>query len=245
MPPLDFDGRTIGPALTARQSPSARYRENDVNLVPPQARGTPPPSAIGMVWVDRARARTDSQALVGTVHPRSPTTRTAGAIRRSTVLPTQRVRRPPSSRRAALHATRIASSVGTRSPTAAVTPSTEVAASPSVRATSPSTRCGAPTSSSPRTASPSCARMPRSAIRAPSTASCTPSGPERRSETTRRSNVTQMAYMFLQAEDFNQDLSQWCVEKIESAPFAFDAGAYSWSKARPVWGTCPSRAPAH
>jgi surface protein len=56
------------------------------------------------------------------------------------------------------------------------------------------------------------------------------------------SNVTDMINMFRNATDFNQDLSDWCVTLIPSAPTAFDSGATSWSGSpgtRPQWGTCP------
>jgi surface protein len=53
------------------------------------------------------------------------------------------------------------------------------------------------------------------------------------------SNVTNMGRMFRNAADFNQDLSEWCVTLIPSAPFAFDTAATSWTLPKPVWGTCP------
>jgi hypothetical protein len=53
------------------------------------------------------------------------------------------------------------------------------------------------------------------------------------------SNVTDMINMFRNALDFNQDLSEWCVISIPSAPSAFDSGATSWTLPKPVWGTCP------
>lgn len=56
------------------------------------------------------------------------------------------------------------------------------------------------------------------------------------------SNVTNMDYMFNLAEEFNQDLSQWCVKSIPNAPVNFDT-ASSWTAAKPVWGTCPEKAP--
>ena len=56
------------------------------------------------------------------------------------------------------------------------------------------------------------------------------------------SNVTNMDYMFNLAEEFNQDLSQWCVKKIPVAPVKFDT-APLWTAAKPVWGTCPEKAP--
>ena len=53
------------------------------------------------------------------------------------------------------------------------------------------------------------------------------------------SNVTDMGSMFRNAYDFNQNLSDWCVISIPSAPFAFDTGASSWTLPKPVWGSCP------
>jgi len=50
------------------------------------------------------------------------------------------------------------------------------------------------------------------------------------------SNVTNMIQMFNNAANFNQDLSDWCVILIPSAPFAFDTGATSWILPKPVWG---------
>jgi len=53
------------------------------------------------------------------------------------------------------------------------------------------------------------------------------------------SNVTDMSYMFNNT-DFNQDISGWCVEKIETKPYYFDNGAaYFNNDYKPVWGTCP------
>ena len=54
------------------------------------------------------------------------------------------------------------------------------------------------------------------------------------------SSVTTMRYMFSEATEFNQDLSGWCVSNYSSMPIAFDSGATSWIRDRPVWGTCPS-----
>lgn len=50
--------------------------------------------------------------------------------------------------------------------------------------------------------------------------------------------VTDMYRMFSSATVFNQDLSSWCVKNITTAPDDFDTGAVSWSKSRPIWGTC-------
>jgi hypothetical protein len=49
--------------------------------------------------------------------------------------------------------------------------------------------------------------------------------------------------MFNAASAFNQDLSGWCVTRITSQPVGFDNGATSWTKPRPVWGTCPVLVP--
>jgi surface protein len=53
------------------------------------------------------------------------------------------------------------------------------------------------------------------------------------------SSVTDMGGMFNEATAFNQDLSSWCVSLITSAPSGFDTSATSWVLGRPVWGTCP------
>lgn len=45
--------------------------------------------------------------------------------------------------------------------------------------------------------------------------------------------------MFYYASSFNQDLSEWCVSQTTSYPVQFDEGATSWTRPRPVWGTCP------
>lgn len=54
------------------------------------------------------------------------------------------------------------------------------------------------------------------------------------------SKVTDMGYTFNAAKAFNQDLSSWCVSLIKTQPDGFDAGANSWTKPKPIWGTCPS-----
>lgn len=51
--------------------------------------------------------------------------------------------------------------------------------------------------------------------------------------------ATAMVAMFRGANNYNEDLSNWCVPLIPSQPNNFDAGATSWSLPRPVWGTCP------
>lgn len=57
-------------------------------------------------------------------------------------------------------------------------------------------------------------------------------------------NVTNMTYMFWslgnQVEQFNQNLSSWCVPLIASQPTGFDQSrTNTWTLARPIWGTCP------
>lgn len=53
------------------------------------------------------------------------------------------------------------------------------------------------------------------------------------------SSVNSMEAMFQRAASFNQDLSQWCVPLITTAPERFDSKASSWTLPKPVWGTCP------
>jgi hypothetical protein len=48
-----------------------------------------------------------------------------------------------------------------------------------------------------------------------------------------------MAAMFNGALSFNQNLSNWCVSNIPTAPTSFAAGAANWTLSKPVWGTCP------
>ena len=48
-----------------------------------------------------------------------------------------------------------------------------------------------------------------------------------------------MLHMFSGARKFNQDLSKWCVRYMTTKPSTFDYHADAWTKARPVWGTCP------
>jgi surface protein len=55
------------------------------------------------------------------------------------------------------------------------------------------------------------------------------------------SKVDNMNEMFSGATAFNQDLSSWCVSKIKTTPTGFDEGATSWTKPKPVWGTCPDK----
>jgi hypothetical protein len=51
--------------------------------------------------------------------------------------------------------------------------------------------------------------------------------------------VTDMGSMFNYAEDFNQDLSQWCVKNITRIPAFFSAKSALAPENHPVWGTCP------
>jgi surface protein len=57
------------------------------------------------------------------------------------------------------------------------------------------------------------------------------------------SSVRNMNFMFHGSSSFDRDLSGWCVLHIGRRPENFDASATSWTLARPVWGTCPTRAP--
>ena len=53
------------------------------------------------------------------------------------------------------------------------------------------------------------------------------------------SNVTTMDSMFYDAATFNHDLSSWCVTQVLTH-VDFDTGTTSsWTRDRPVWGTCP------
>ena len=52
------------------------------------------------------------------------------------------------------------------------------------------------------------------------------------------SNVYSMSTMFLQAKAFNQDLSDWCVLNIPSAPSLFASSSGLDSSNFPSWGTC-------
>ncbi|MCL6259840.1 BspA family leucine-rich repeat surface protein [Aquiflexum sp. TKW24L] len=51
------------------------------------------------------------------------------------------------------------------------------------------------------------------------------------------SKVTNMDYIFWQNQQFNQDLSNWCVANIPKAPKDYSNSA--WTLPKPVWGTCP------
>ena len=53
------------------------------------------------------------------------------------------------------------------------------------------------------------------------------------------SNVIKMTSVFNKASSFNQDLSGWCVTKIASPALEFSYAASSFTKPKPVWGTCP------
>ncbi len=52
------------------------------------------------------------------------------------------------------------------------------------------------------------------------------------------SKVIKMEYMFYSNENFNQDLSKWCVVNIPIFPKDFYS-APEWKLPKPKWGTCP------
>ena len=52
-------------------------------------------------------------------------------------------------------------------------------------------------------------------------------------------SVSNFDYMFNNCTNYNQPLDLWCVQSVVSKPTGFDNGTSSWSKSRPVWGTCP------
>jgi hypothetical protein len=47
--------------------------------------------------------------------------------------------------------------------------------------------------------------------------------------------------MFQLTDNFNQDLSDWCVSQFSEQPTRFDLDADGWvlPNSRPIWGTCP------
>ena len=47
-----------------------------------------------------------------------------------------------------------------------------------------------------------------------------------------------MTCMFYDSK-FNQDISNWCVEKISSEPGGFASGSPLLEEYYPIWGTCP------
>jgi len=51
--------------------------------------------------------------------------------------------------------------------------------------------------------------------------------------------VTNMDSMFFYANNFNQDLSDWCVSQIPSKPYNFDLYSALTTANFPLWGTCP------
>jgi len=53
------------------------------------------------------------------------------------------------------------------------------------------------------------------------------------------SNVTDMRQMFHRADNFNQDLSQWCVKDIKTIPDLFSSQSALTPENHQVWGTCP------
>ncbi|WP_141691559.1 BspA family leucine-rich repeat surface protein, partial [Rhodohalobacter halophilus] len=56
------------------------------------------------------------------------------------------------------------------------------------------------------------------------------------------SSAEDMTRMFWGASSFNQNLRNWCVEKIASEPDRFSSGSDLQDDYHPVWGTCPSNA---
>ena len=54
------------------------------------------------------------------------------------------------------------------------------------------------------------------------------------------SNVTDMSYIFNGAQNFNQDLTGWCVSNIGSEPTSFASNSALVDSNKPVWGNCPS-----
>ncbi|MDA8820621.1 BspA family leucine-rich repeat surface protein, partial [Schleiferiaceae bacterium] len=57
-------------------------------------------------------------------------------------------------------------------------------------------------------------------------------------------NDAQMSSMFRSADNFSQDLSMWCVSNVATKPAGFDANSSLVASQLPVWGTCPTTAPA-
>lgn len=53
------------------------------------------------------------------------------------------------------------------------------------------------------------------------------------------SSVTNMDYMFYDADAFDQDISGWCVSKINTKPKNFATGSWLKKAYMPVWGACP------
>ena len=50
--------------------------------------------------------------------------------------------------------------------------------------------------------------------------------------------VGDMDYVFRECANFNQDISQWCVNNVRHLDFATGATSFE-AKNQPVWGTCP------
>jgi hypothetical protein len=48
-----------------------------------------------------------------------------------------------------------------------------------------------------------------------------------------------MDYMFREASNFNQDLTQWCVSQFPTMPTDFSTNSALTASNHPVWGTCP------
>ena len=53
------------------------------------------------------------------------------------------------------------------------------------------------------------------------------------------SSANDMSYIFYFAQNFNQDLSGWCVTKIESEQTGFATSSALTNANKPVWRTCP------
>jgi hypothetical protein len=48
-----------------------------------------------------------------------------------------------------------------------------------------------------------------------------------------------MDRMFNRATSFNQDLTDWCVQKIPAEPIQFSYASSLSQSNHPLWGTCP------
>jgi hypothetical protein len=48
-----------------------------------------------------------------------------------------------------------------------------------------------------------------------------------------------MIGMFNNANSFNQDLTDWCVQNIPTEPEQFSFGSSLSPSNHPLWGTCP------
>lgn len=52
-------------------------------------------------------------------------------------------------------------------------------------------------------------------------------------------SVSNFDYMFNGCTAYNKNLDKWCVTLVTSTPTGFATGANSWTRLKPVWGTCP------